>query len=319
MRELSSNTMHSMRQRIITGIVMGLIGVPCVLLGGWYYFVLVAFLAIVAIHEFISTPNRGRFNIFVYIIVYVATLSFIYWHFVKDQVVFNSIFDDNLFIIEDLRISTTGIAVYFILLFSVTLISEKFTVADATFLFTMGIYIGLAFLCFYYIRYLPNSEGFYQAEGISSSLLMIYVVIGTTANDMGAYFVGVLFGKHKMAPRISPKKTWEGVIGGVGFSVILSILYAYICDLTGHSILPGTLDFTGYNYVWIIVISLIIPIAADMGDLFFSAIKRSFAIKDFGTIFPGHGGVLDRLDSMSFVCIIVAIIIFFVTHNWTFI
>lgn len=319
MKELSANTKHSMRQRVITAVLMFVIGVPCVLLGGWFYFVLVAFLAIVAIHEFISAPNRGRFNLFVYIIVYVATLSFIYWHFVKDQVVFNSIFEDNVFIIEDLRISTTGIAVYFVLLFSATLISEKFTVADATFLFTMGIYIGLAFLCFYYIRYLPNSPEFYMEERLSSSLLMFYVVIGTTMNDIGAYFVGVLFGKHKMAPRISPKKTWEGVIGGIVFSVILSILYAYICDLTGHPLLPGKLDFANYNYLWIIVISIIIPIASDIGDLFFSAIKRSFSIKDFGTIFPGHGGVLDRIDSLSFVCIIVSIMIFFVTNGWTFI
>ncbi|MFA6796748.1 MAG: phosphatidate cytidylyltransferase [Bacilli bacterium] len=319
MRELSANTKHSMRQRILTGVLMFIIGVPCVLFGGWFYFVLVAFLAIVAIHEFISAPNRGRFNILVYIVVYIATLSFIFWHFVKDQAVFNSIFEDNLFMIEDLRISTTGIAVYFILLFSATLISKKFTVADATFLFTMGIYIGLAFMCFYYIRYLPNSVDFYQQERLSSSLLMFYVIIGTAMNDIGAYFIGVMFGKHKMAPRISPKKTWEGVIGGIVFSIIFSILFAFVCDLTGHPILPGVLDFDNYNYIWIIVISIIIPIASDMGDLFFSAIKRSFSIKDFGRIFPGHGGVLDRIDSLSFVCIIVSIMTFFVTNGWTFI
>ena len=319
MRELSANTKHTMCQRVLTGILMFLIGVPCVILGGWYYFVIVALLALVAIHEFISAPNRGRFNIFVYVIVYVATLSFIYWHFFKDQTVFNSIFDKNLFIVEDLRISTTGIAVYFVLLFSTTLISKRFTVADATFLFTMGIYVGLAFLCFYYLRYIPNLPAYYQEERFSSSLLMFYVIIGTTINDVGAYFVGVLFGKHKMAPRISPKKTWEGVFGGIIFSIIFSVLFAYFCELSGHPLLPGTLDFKSYHFVWIIVISIIIPVAADMGDLFFSAIKRSFAIKDFGRIFPGHGGVLDRLDSLSFVSIIVAIIVYFVTNGWVLI
>jgi len=318
MKELSVNIKHSMRVRVITGIVMGVVALPVILLGGWYYFIAGLFLAAVAIHEFISAPNKGRFNIFIYIVVYVCTLSFIFWQFIKDQDVFNSIINNNLFILNDIRISTLGIAVYFVLLFSIILVLERFTVNDASYLFTMGIYIGLAFLCLYYIRFLPNKLEFYGKEGIASSLLLIYVILGTIFNDIGAYFVGVLFGKHKMAPKISPKKTWEGVFGGVVISVGISLLFAFVCGKLGYALLPGVLEFTGTHWIWLLVISAIIPIAADFGDLFFSAIKRSFAIKDFGKIFPGHGGVLDRFDSITFVCIIVGIMVFFIANGWKF-
>ena len=104
-------------------------------------------------------------------------------------------------------------------------------------------------------------------------------------SDTGAYFVGRAIGKHKMNPRISPKKSWEGFVGGIVFGFILSLAvsFSYVSNL---------------NPVLNTLLCLLCPITAELGDLCFSAIKRHFAVKDFSNLLPGHGGVLDRVDSL---------------------
>jgi phosphatidate cytidylyltransferase len=104
------------------------------------------------------------------------------------------------------------------------------------------------------------------------------------ANDTGAYLAGVSFGRHRLMERISPKKTWEGIFGGV----ILTVLVAWL--LSGWL---GVVD----KYHWVII-ALIISVTGTYGDLFESMLKRSAGVKDSGTIMPGHGGFLDRFDSV---------------------
>ena len=109
---------------------------------------------------------------------------------------------------------------------------------------------------------------------------MLFVLIWSS--DTFAYLTGKFFGKHKMAPKISPKKTWEGFAGGVVLTLILGFFVEqYFPELRGN---------------WMIV-GLLVSIFAPLGDLVESQLKRSFAVKDSGNIIPGHGGVLDRLDS----------------------
>lgn len=118
--------------------------------------------------------------------------------------------------------------------------------------------------------------------------LLLYIFLATFATDTFAYFGGSFFGKHKLIERISPKKTIEGSIIGTVCSIILSVLF-------GHFFLR---DILGYKMI--ITLSLLIPLVSQIGDLSFSLIKRHFNIKDFGYVFPGHGGVLDRIDSVLF-------------------
>lgn len=106
-------------------------------------------------------------------------------------------------------------------------------------------------------------------------------------NDSGAYFVGSAFGKHKMCPNISPKKSWEGLIGGAVFGVIMGII---------NALLFQALSMTNW-----IIIALLTVVFGTLGDLFQSKIKREIGVKDSGNILPGHGGFLDRLDSLLFV------------------
>jgi len=112
------------------------------------------------------------------------------------------------------------------------------------------------------------------------------------ATDSGAYFVGIAIGRHKMAPILSPKKSWEGAAGGVLSAVLIMFLYALVLNLG--------FGFT-VRYGVAVVYGLIGSVTCILGDLTYSAIKRQTGIKDFGTLLPGHGGILDRFDSMTMV------------------
>jgi len=121
-------------------------------------------------------------------------------------------------------------------------------------------------------------------------------------SDTGAYFAGRAFGKHKLAPVISPKKTVEGVIGGVLGAVVGMLVYCLV--------LESFFDFR-VNYIYALVYGAIGSGSAVFGDLCFSVIKRQTGIKDYGKIFPGHGGILDRFDSMIVVAPLTEILLAF--------
>lgn len=120
-------------------------------------------------------------------------------------------------------------------------------------------------------------------------LIPLVLCFGT---DSAAYFVGCAIGKHKMAPIISPKKSWEGAIGGALGGIVLMFLYTLVLDLAfGFEVRYGACILYG-------VLGAVVCV---LGDLAFSVIKRQSGIKDYGNLIPGHGGVLDRFDSMTFV------------------
>ena len=130
-----------------------------------------------------------------------------------------------------------------------------------------------------------------MTEGSGRYLILIPFVIAFLS-DTFAYFVGCAFGKHKMAPIISPKKSVEGLVGGVLGAMAGMLLYGMILNLA--------FDFS-VNYGYVLVYGLVGSLAGVFGDLCFSAIKRQTGIKDYANLIPGHGGILDRFDSMIFV------------------
>lgn len=117
------------------------------------------------------------------------------------------------------------------------------------------------------------------------------VIIATYVSDTGAWFVGIHFGKHKMNPRLSPKKSWEGFFGGWLLGTLASGLLIFILPV---------------SHLWGLILCLTCPVLAELGDLAMSAIKRQFKIKDFSNLLPGHGGVLDRIDSLLMNAVWVA-------------
>ncbi len=109
--------------------------------------------------------------------------------------------------------------------------------------------------------------------------------------DTGAYFAGTFFGKHKLCPEISPKKTVEGFFGGIVTDVVVMVIFAWIYSLITKA---------HVHYLWLIFIGAVCAVISVLGDLSASIIKRQQGIKDFGNIMPGHGGVMDRFDSVLF-------------------
>lgn len=134
----------------------------------------------------------------------------------------------------------------------------------------------------------------YQPHGVHLVLLVLVIAM---LSDTCAYFVGVLFGKHKLCPNVSPKKTVEGAVAGLVGSVIGSVVYTTILVRLGYPGMPRLPAVLG--------ISLLGGVAAQVGDLTASLVKRHCGIKDFGSFFPGHGGVMDRIDSIIFTLMVV--------------
>lgn len=130
---------------------------------------------------------------------------------------------------------------------------------------------------------------------VFGALLAFSVFVIALLGDTCAYFVGVTFGKHKIAPDISPKKTWEGAIGGL----IGSVLGAMLLCIGGSAV-------TAMPPLWhFFILGMVGGAAGQLGDLSASLVKRYCGIKDYGTMFPGHGGMMDRLDSIIFVCYVI--------------
>ncbi len=141
-----------------------------------------------------------------------------------------------------------------------------------------GLYLGVAGAHCIMLRQLPNGQ-----------LWLLLTLTGTWLADSGAYFVGSRFGRHKMAPALSPRKSWEGVIGGMLFGPALNLIVAAVFELP---LIHGA------------ALGLIGATIGTLGDLSISMIKRQVGAKDSGHLIPGHGGMLDRLDSLLFTVVV---------------
>ena len=126
--------------------------------------------------------------------------------------------------------------------------------------------------------------------GIDGKYFLLYFVLVTKFSDMGAYAVGSLIGKHKMIPRISPAKTWEGFFGAILVSTGASLAFVHFFGA----------KMVGMNYLHAIVLGVVLSVTAVIGDLIESLFKREAGVKDSGALFPGIGGILDLLDSLLF-------------------
>ena len=123
-------------------------------------------------------------------------------------------------------------------------------------------------------------------------LLILYLLIVVKLTDVGAFFVGSLIGKHKLIPRVSPGKTWEGFFGGVTVAVIASCSFCYLVE--------GNFGLIHMDMVHAVILGVILALAGVIGDLFESVLKRSASKKDSGAVIPGMGGILDVIDSILF-------------------
>ena len=251
-----------MKNRIISACVMLLIFVPILLLGNIYYTVLGSVLGIISLWEIMNLEK----NIpnYMKMITYFVSLYLILYNY--KILNFDSIYS-----------FTSIISIIFIYLFSVIINNniKKYTYKEALWLLSIAFFIGVFFNCFIKVRLL----GIYP---------VLYCFIIAVATDTFAYLGGSLFGKHKLSMEISPNKTIEGSVIGSLFGTIIGIVFYYF--VIGN-----------INIYYLVILSFLLTIFAQLGDLFFSSIKRFYGIKDYSNIIPGHGGILDRLDSVLFV------------------
>lgn len=243
-----------MKERVITGVIGGAGFLTLLWLGGLWYSALIYLLALGSFYEYVKMKKSGWF---------LPTVTI-----------------GSLFLLVMLSINLNSFVIFtliwifvFLLLFITVLSKNSVTIEDIGYLLIGLIYIGFGFYFMKSVR-LDN--------GLEWTLLAVLLVWGT---DTGAYFSGRFFGRHKLWPAISPKKTIEGSIGGTVLAIAIALLFYYL----GSSI---------QQFSHALIIGAVVAIVAQIGDLIESAIKRTYNIKDSGRILPGHGGFFDRFDSM---------------------
>ena len=183
-----------------------------------------------------------------------------------------------------------GVLAFFLLLFMEELLSHgKLPFEKIAVCFVGGLVI--PYMLASLVRIITDENG---------RLLILIPFIIAFLSDSGAYFVGCAIGKHKMAPVISPKKSWEGFFGGLVTAILGMILYALIVNKFFRC---------EVNYLFAAVYGLVGALGGVFGDLCFSVIKRQTGIKDYGNLIPGHGGALDRFDSIIVVAPLVELLL----------
>lgn len=166
---------------------------------------------------------------------------------------------------------------------------KKHIVEDATVTI-----IGIVYVVFmlFHLAWLSDVEGY--------KLYVWMIIISAFVTDIGAYFIGLGLGKKKLCPELSPKKTIAGAVGGVVTCAVASVIYAMV-------LAPG-------QWIHFLIMGIIASVAAQAGDLIASGFKRSLEVKDYGKLIPGHGGVMDRIDSLLFTAPVIFWYIQFFMH-----
>lgn len=256
-----------MLQRVITGSILVLLVAIFVWVPGFRIFLalFITALATVAAWEYfhiVEPVNWNILSITTMVLVPVAVLS---------------------------GLSQKSIAVYLFLILSFIVLSILYTFNRTT---SINKFVH-AFFGLFYFGWIPAHLLILHRTPAGPGLITLFIT-AVVLCDSGAFYVGKTIGKHALAPEISPKKTWEGSIGGVIFSVLGSFILWVLHATVFTQALPGQ------NIIFYLKWGIIVSILSQFGDLLESRWKREAGIKDSGKIFPGHGGVLDRCDGMLF-------------------
>ena len=264
-----------MLKRTITAVVLVAVFIPIVIFSDTPLFpAVMAVLSVIAAYEMLSCIGL-RTNIAVSIpaYIYAAALPLVPFFAREDS----------------LAPVFAASVVYLVVILAVTVFSRgKLDVTLSLSAFAGIFYTAVSFSSIMLLR----TEGKY---------LWLLVFIGPWLSDIFAYLVGRAIGKHKLIPEVSPKKTVEGSLGGIVFAAAGFVLYAFIVKrFFDPSLTP--------NYIVLAVSGAVVSVISQIGDLSASVIKRHFGIKDYGWLFPGHGGVLDRFDSVLLTAPIICMI-----------
>lgn len=251
-------------------IMSGLLGFPLVLLilligNKFVVDIALAIIAILAMDEYFNAISKVAKP--VRWIGYLSCISIAFIHVIPQNVLIN--------------ISILAMPTILLILFLHVIVTEmKTNFKDIAYTFIGIIYVVL------FIMFIAKINGMNDGK-----ILIWYAILSAWGTDIFAYIIGRAIGKHKFS-KISPKKSIEGCIGGTLGAVILVLLYTYVAN---------TFFAVNYSYLFMGIASLILSIIGQIGDLVASTIKRYVDIKDYSNLIPGHGGMLDRIDSLMFL------------------
>lgn len=274
-----------MKQRIITGVFIVAVMLPIVLLSDYIvYPIAIGLCSLMAMFEMLRVLGLERkWSVAVPTYVISALMPvFAYDLFLGE----NALYAESYILLCICIIFT-----YLLYIMGASVFSKgKLTISNAATVFMTLTYVVSSFTALSLIRYIKGGE-----------VIFVLVFIAAWISDVGAYFVGSLIGKHKLIPEVSPKKTVEGAIGGIVVAIAAFMLYGWGVEL-----------FTDYeaNYAILAISGGILAVISQIGDLVASLIKREHGIKDYSNILPGHGGIMDRFDSIIAVSTPLLAIVF---------
>ena len=280
-----------MKTRIITGIIMAIIVAPLLVFGGYFSFALSLILLIGGIYEFLSIKKKANQNIiplYIYFICGIFAYMLIYGIpvFGLDGIDYTNA------TLPSFNISPLLLILFFLIMFALPVFDKKFEIYDSMYSLSSTLYLSLGIKGFLYIRSHGGIDNL--KEGL---ILILFLLLVTCLTDIFAYFGGMtcykLLGNekiHKLNERISAKKTIEGTIIGTLFGTVGGFLFGLF--------VVNNLDNINYSWYFYLIISFILSIIGQIGDLILSSIKRHFNVKDYSNLLPGHGGILDRVDSL---------------------
>jgi phosphatidate cytidylyltransferase len=289
--------MSNLTQRLLTAIVALPFVIYLLILGGIPFTLLVATAALVGLYEFYAMMEARGFKPmkttgYVLGVAFVMVAHFGDEYFLAITVTFSALIPMVIQLMKrDVRTSIIGMSVtIFGMLYVAWLLAHAILVRNLGVELVErygGQLIGLRGMV---------DAAVQQEAAFTIGVFYIFLVFACTfLNDTGAYFAGRFFGKHKLAPIVSPKKTWEGAVGGVIWAVAGACIITFIFNTW----IPGG-HFLQLSYGAAALLGFVIGVVGDIGDLVESLIKRDADIKDSGWIIPGHGGILDRADALLF-------------------
>jgi len=278
-----------MKSRIITGLLIGIIVIPLILLGNIPFMLGITLLLGGIAYEISSMKSNPLFVKIITMLLLMGTSVYNYFN-----------------VESGIYLPIWSIFLPLFVYYAIAVWYEKFDFKEATFLSLFAILMNIFSQSVFYIRSINDNAN-----------ALAYMIITTCAVDVFALFVGCKFGKHKLNPRISPKKSIEGSIGGIVCALLLGFVFNWFFPIFESTDTNNFLNLafnSGLKLVEplkVLLITIVLTIIGQLGDLVFSMIKRSYEIKDFGNLLPGHGGLTDRIDSICFNSIIFQLLFVF--------
>ncbi len=292
------------KTRVATAILMVIVLVPFIFLGGYFIYGLCAALAFIGTYELVKMHNR-KHNLPKFLDIIIPILS--------SSMVIVTMISTLLLKSNDHKFILFGILMIVIVLLITSLVYSEVKVTDSFNYIGAILYGGLSFAVIASIRnidvYAVNNLVLGNLDiNLCGLFIFLYIYLTTVFTDIGAYSIGCRIGKHKLIPSVSPNKSVEGAIGGSICGTVVGSLSLILAEA-----------FIGFNLfgiekLWLKIIvvtfiSLMLTIVSQIGDLVASKLKREYEIKDYGNLFPGHGGVMDRFDSVILTCAVFFVVL----------